>query len=231
MTKLAPALVIVWAAVMSFTVYDWAMTLMPHWFSTLFGGWYFMGSFLCGVTGTALLTVYLRRRDPEVRRAVGPQQLHDLGKLSFAFTAFWAYLFFSQYIVIWYGKLPWEQSWIIRRSGEVWGGLSLLTIVLVFFIPFAGLMGRAPKRTPAILGTFATISLFGSWLERYNLVVPSMNPQGPAWVIWQPLVALMFLGAFLLSVRWFLSTFPMIQVWQPKPQPEMLEAEVAVGAD
>ncbi len=231
LNRLSPAIALAYAAVMSFLIYDWAMTLMPHWFSTLFGGWYFMGSFLCGVTATALLSVYLRRRDTDVSRAVGSQQLHDLGKLSFAFTAFWAYLFFSQYVVIWYGKLPWEQSWIIRRSGEVWGGLSLATIILVFIIPFAGLMGRAPKRTPAILGTFALVSLVGMWTERYLLVAPSLSAEGPAMVVWQPLVGMMFLGVFLLSIRWFLSTFPLIQVWQPKPQPELLEAEVRVGAD
>jgi len=231
MKRVAPALALTYAGVMSLFVYDWAMTLEPHWFSTLFGGWYFMGALLCGITGTALVAVILRTQDSEMEHAIRGQQLHDLGKLSFAFTAFWAYLFFSQYIVIWYGKLPWEQAWIIHRSGEVWGKLSLLVIVLVFIVPFAGLMGRSPKRTPAILATFTTISLFGLWLERYVLVAPSLNLEGPAFVIWQPLVGLMFAGLLLMSVRWFLTTFPMIQIWQPAPEPEMFEAEAPVGAD
>jgi hypothetical protein len=229
--RLAPALALTYAAVMSFFVYDWAMTLEPHWFSTLFGGWYFMGAFLCGVTATSLLAVVLRAQDTAVEKAVAGQQLHDLGKLSFAFTAFWAYLFFSQYIVIWYGKLPWEQAWIIHRSGPIWGPLALVTIVLVFIVPFAGLMGRSPKRTPAVLGIFASISLIGIWLERYMLVAPSLNLEGPAFVVWQPLTGLMFLGLFCLSVRWFLTTFPMIQLWTPAPEPEMIEAELVVGAD
>ena len=163
---------------------------------------------------------------PDLNKVRGLQQLHDLGKLTFAFTVFWAYLFFSQYLVIWYGKLPWEQAWIIHRAEAPWGGLSALAILLCFVIPFAGLIGRKAKMTPWILRLFATVILVGLWLERYLMVVPSIHDGGPTVTFLEPVSGFFFLGLFLWSVRWFLSTFPAIQVWQPMTEPESLEAEV-----
>ena len=203
------------------------MSLDPHWFSTLFGGWYFMGAFWGGIAATAFTAMILRRKDADVARAVGIQQRHDIGKLSFAFTVFWTYLFFSQYIVIWYGKLPWEQSFMVARSGEGWGSYSLTVIVLCFVIPFAGLIGRKPKMTPALLQTLTGIILFGLWSERYFLVAPSILPgYDSGLMIHHLLTGVGFLGLFMLSVRWFLSTFPMVQIWQPMMAPELLEAEI-----
>jgi hypothetical protein len=138
----------------------------------------------------------------------------------------WAYLFWSQYIVIWYGKLPWEQAWIIHRAEAPWGTLSLITLVLCFLVPFAGLIGRRPKMKPFTLGLFSAVILVGLWLERYLLVAPSVHREGnPIFPWYHPLVGLMFAGLFLFSVRWFLTTFPVFQVWQPAAPPEMLEAE------
>jgi hypothetical protein len=218
--------VLLYAVVMSVFAFDWAMSLEPHWFSTIFGAWFFMGALWGGVAASAWVTVYSKGRDPDLNKLMGVQQLHDLGKLAFAFTVFWAYLFWSQYLVIWYGKLPGEQAWIIHRAGAPWGGLSVLTLVLCFVLPFAGLIGRRAKMTPWILRFFATVILVGLWLERYLMVVPSIHRSGPVLTIWEPLIGLLFLGPFLWSVRWFLSTFPAVQVWQPMVDPESLEAEV-----
>ncbi len=223
--KIAPALVILYAVVMSIVSFDWIMSLEPHWFSTMFGAWFFMGAFWGGVAATAWATVYAKGRDPDLNKLMGVQQLHDLGKLSFAFTVFWAYLFFSQYLVIWYGKLPWEQAWIIRRSEAPWGWLSVLVILMCFVIPFAGLIGRKAKMTPWILRVFATVILLGLWLERYMMVVPSIHDGYPTITLLEPTAGFFFLGLFLWSIRWFLSTFPAIQVWQPMVDPESLEAE------
>jgi hypothetical protein len=230
MTTMGPAIVMVYALVMTIISYDWAMSLEPHWFSTMFGPWFFMGAFWGGVTVTGLWSVYLRTKHADFSHLIGLQQRHDLGKLTFAFTVFWGYLFFSQYIVIWYGKLPWEQAWIVRRSGEVWGGFSTLTVVLCFLVPFIGLIGRAPKMKPMIYTVFASCIMVGLWLERYGLVAPSLHHEGdPIFTVWQPLIGLMFLGLYLGAVRWFLSTFPAMQLWQPMVDPESLEAELPVG--
>ncbi len=226
MTMLAPAFVLVYAVVMSIVIYDWAMSLEPHWFSTMFGPWFFMGGFWGGIAATALWSLHLRTTDGDVAKYIGLQQRHDIGKLAFAFTVFWTYLFFSQYIVIWYGKLPWEQAWIIRRSGETWGGFSFLVILLCFIIPFAGLIGRKPKLNPKILATLTSVILVGLWLERYVLVAPSLHHEGdPIFTVWHPLIGLMFLGLWMGSIRWFLNTFPAVQIWQPMQDPESVQAE------
>jgi len=224
--KMAPAIVLLYAVVMSVVAFDWAMSLEPHWFSTLFGAWFFMGALWGGVAATAWATVYAKGQDPDLNKLMGVQQLHDLGKLAFAFTVFWAYLFFSQYLVIWYGKLPWEQAWVIHRAEAPWGTLSTLAVLLCFVIPFAGLIGRRAKMTPWVLRVFVTVILIGLWLERYLLVVPSIHDGDPTITLLEPAIGFFFLGLFLFSVRWFLSTFPAVQIWQPMVEPESLEAEV-----
>jgi hypothetical protein len=231
MTTLGPAFVLAYAVGMTVIAYDWVMSLEPHWYSTMMGPWFFMGAFWSGIASTALWSLYLRTRDKAIANHIGLQQRWDLGKLSFAFCVFWTYLFFSQYIVIWYGKLPWEQAWIVRRSAPPWGGYSLLVVILCFLVPFAGLIGRKPKMKPGFLAFFTSVILLGMWLERYGMVAPSLHQEGdPIFTIWQPLIGLMFLGLYIGAVRWFLSTFPAIQVWQPMVDPETVEAEVASGA-
>jgi hypothetical protein len=232
LNRLAPALIIIYAVVMSIISYDWVMSLEPHWYSTMMGPWFFMGAFLGGITVTAFTTTILKNRDKELNRAMGTQQLWDLGKLSFAFSVFWTYLFFAQYLVIWYGKLPWEQAWIIHRSEDPWGPLSLLVIVLLFVIPFAGLIGRKAKMAPQWLWTMTLVILSGLWLEKYMMVAPSIRDRDtPIFGVQELLIGLMFLGLFVLAVRWFLSTFPIVQLWKPMEQPEMFEAEVAHPAE
>ena len=231
MTSLAPAFVIIYAIVMSIFAYDWVMTLEPHWFSTMMGPWFFMGAFWSGIASTALAVTFLKAGGGVIDKAMGRQQLHDLGKLTFAFCVFWTYLFFAQYLVIWYGKLPWEQAWIIHRAEEPWGKWAGLMVVLCFVIPFATLIGRKAKMSPMIFRSAAIVLLAGLWLEKHLMVAPSIrDPETPTLGATEFLVALMFLGIFLYSIRWFLSTFPLIQVWQPMVDPETFEAEVAVSA-
>ena len=230
MTRLAPAFVIIYALMMSILSYDWVMSLEPHWYSTMMGPWFFMGAFWSGIAATAVAVTFLKRGDNLLDKAMGRQQMHDLGKLTFAFAVFWAYLFFAQYLVIWYGKLPWEQIWIIHRAEEPWGKWSAALIVMCFVVPFAGLLGRKPKMSPLILRSIAIVLLSGLWLEKHLMVAPSIrSPDTPTLGGTELLVALMFLGIFLFAVRWFLSTFPLIQVWQPMVDPETFEAEMAAS--
>ena len=230
MTRLGPAFVIVYAIVMSMLAYDWVMSLEPHWFSTMIGPWFFMGAFWSGIAATAVTVIFLKGGGGVLDKAMGRQQLHDLGKLTFAFCVFWAYLFFSQYLVIWYGKLPWEQAWIIHRAEEPWGKWSALLIVMCFVIPLAGLIGRKAKMTPVVFRAVAFVLLAGLWLEKHLMVAPSIRSQDtPTLGVTELLVALMFLGIFLYAIRWFLSTFPLIQVWQPMVDPETFEVEMAAS--
>jgi len=228
MTCMGPVFVITYAVVMSIFAYDWVMSLEPHWFSTMMGPWFFMGAFWSGIAATACSVAFLKKRNDYFDKTMGRQQLHDLGKLTFAFCVFWTYLFFAQYLVIWYGKLPWEQAWIIRRSSEPWGTLSALLIVLCFVVPFASLMGRKAKMNASFFRVITFVIFGGLWLEKHLMVAPAIRDHDtPALGAPELLVALMFLGLFLYAVRWFLSTFPVVQVWQPMVDPETFEVETA----
>ena len=115
--------------------------------------------------------------------------------------------------------------------GPEWGPLSIAVILLCFVIPFASLLGAAPKMRPAWLGSVCALILGGLWLERFLLVAPSLHVAGePTITFWEPLIGLGFLGLLGTAVRWFLVTFPFVQIWQPSAQPEMTEAELPVGS-
>lgn len=227
LARLGPVIVLAFALILTLVAFDWIMALEPHWFSTLLGGWFFMGGFWGGVAATALACLFVRR-SAELRPLIGTQQLHDLGKLSFGFAVFWAYLFWSQYLVIWYGKLPSEQSFVITRSLPPWNWLSLVVLLLCFVVPFAGLLGKKPKITPVTLGLFCSVILFGLWCERLLLVAPPLyHGAGAPVALVEPLVGIGFLGLVIASVRWFLSNFPVIQVWQPLVEAEAVEVPTA----
>lgn len=205
LVRLAPGIVVAYALVMSLLAFDLIMSLAPQWTSNLLGAFFFMGAWLTGLMSLALLAIFWRRH-LGVEHLVTPKTLHDLGKLGFGFSVFWAYLFFSQFLVIWYGNMPEETSYLfLRMVRPEWRGISGAMVVLVFLIPFWGLIGVVPKKTPALLGTFATISLCGVWVDRYVLTVPSMVQQAPALPLgWQEvLVTAGFLGIWGLAYAWF----------------------------
>ncbi|HEX6560286.1 MAG TPA: hypothetical protein VF021_12510, partial [Longimicrobiales bacterium] len=223
LARLGPLVAVVFALVYTLVSYDFVMSLEPHWYSTMIGPYFFMGAFLGGIAWTVIVIVthMLKARAADV---IHPVHLHDIGKLMFGFCVFWAYLFYGQYIVIWYGLLPHEQAWIVHRFGMPFQPVMALVFGCLFVFPFFGLMGVAPKRRPQILVGFATVVAIGLWLERYILVYPSLYtgardvPFG-----WQEIgVALFFLGLMLLAVTWFQQRFPIFQIWQPSSELELL---------
>ena len=220
---IGPAIVVVYAVAMTFVSYDFIMSLEPHWYSTMIGPYFFMGGFLGGIAWTVITAVtYMLKGGAD--DVILPVTLHDIGKLMFGFCIFWAYLFYAQFIVIWYGLLPEEQAWIIHRFGMPFQPLMALVFGCLFVFPFFGLMGVAPKRRPQILVGFATVVAIGLWLERYILVYPSYYhtlksmPFG-----WQEVgIALFFLGIMLFAAMRFQSRFPIFQIWQPASELELL---------
>lgn len=220
---LAPVLGLVWALAFSVVAWDFIMSLEEHWYSTLIGPYYFMGGFLGGIAATAILTTVYRAK-LGLEAVIQPPQFHDLGKLTFAFCVFWAYLFWSQYLVIWYGMLPWEQTFLAHRLSEPFRTLSFMVFGLLFLAPFFGLLGVAPKRAPKILSLFSGVVLVGLWLERYILIYPSYYPLAD-WLPfgWQEIgMALPFAGLFLLALMAFATRFPILQVWQPLSEETLL---------
>lgn len=208
--RLAPLYVVLYALVATILAFDGIMALQPHWFSNLLGGWYFMGSFLGAHTLLALLMFY-GRRQLGIVDLVTPKQRHDLGKLCFGFTVFWAYLMWSQFLVIWYGNLPEETGFVFARLWGPWRPIGATVLIGMFLIPFWGFLFVKAKKSPFLLSLFATISLTALWLERYLLVTPSITTEpGPVFGLPEAGPLLAFLGCFLLAYGVFARTFPMV---------------------
>ncbi len=218
----AAFLILAYAFGYSLLGYDLIMSLSTKWVSNLFGAFYFMGSFLAGLMALAILSILLRRTMGLAGIYTSRQQ-HDLGKLCFGFTVFWAYLMWSQFLVIWYGNLPEETYFIFYRLYGVWRPVGIAVFLLVFLIPFIGLLGMKPKLFAPTMVGFALVSLAGIWLERYLEVVPAINHgAGPAIGLPEIGVTLFFGGLFFMSWAWFASRYPIIS---PRLAADALERE------
>jgi hypothetical protein len=198
MRRLSPAVALTFAFVYSLLAFDLIMSLSPQWRSTLFGAWFFTTSFWSGLAAMAATAIILQALFGERVVFFNRRVQHDLGKMVFAFSIFWVYQLFAQYLVIWYADIPVETFFIVRRSILPWLPLSIAMITLVWGVPFFVLLGRRPKRTPKILGTVALLGLVGIYLEDYVLIVPSLSPEVVPYGWVEIVVTLGFLGAFAL---------------------------------
>ena len=213
-----------YAFVMTIVAFDGIMALQPHWFSNLLGGWYFMGAWLGALMFQALMMLYARKA-AGLDEFISDKQRHDLGKLCFGFTIFWTYLMWAQFLVIWYGNLPEETGFVFARLWGPWRPIGAAVGAGVFIIPFAGLLGVAPKKSPFTLGVIATISLVALWLERYLLVTPSVTLEaGPVFGLPELGPVLLFVGLFLFCYALFARIFPVVS---PRLAMIALEQEAA----
>src|SRR5690606_18300592 len=130
---------IVLALTATFASFDLLMSLDAHWFSTIYGVYYFGGSMVAFFTTTTLMIAGFRRCGL-LREPITTEHIHDLGKLLFGFNCFWAYIAFSQYLLIWYSNIPEETQWFLKRQENGWGVLSLVLAFGHFAIPFLGMM-------------------------------------------------------------------------------------------
>ncbi|MEK7381597.1 MAG: hypothetical protein AAB075_11345 [Gemmatimonadota bacterium] len=208
--RLAAVYIVLYALGFSLIAFDMMMALQPHWFSNLLGGFYFMGSFLGGHMLLALTMMY-GERQLGIADLISPKQRHDLGKLCFGFTVFWAYLMWSQFLVIWYGNMHEETGFVFARLWGPWRPVGTAVFLGMFLVPFAGLLGTTPKKTRVTLGLFATISLTALWLERYLLIIPSITEEhGPVFGLPELSATLLLGGLFLASYGLFARRFPMV---------------------
>jgi hypothetical protein len=164
----------VFALTTAFASYDYLMSLDPHWFSTIFGVYFFAGGILGAFCVMTLAAMDLRRRGV-LTEAITKEHYHDLGKFIFGFIVFWAYIAFSQYMLIWYANIPEETAWYLHRSEHGWEALSVALILGHFVVPFLILLPRGTKRTLPILGTMAAWMLIMHAFDMYWVVMPALH--------------------------------------------------------
>lgn len=199
----APAL-IVFALTLTFAGFDWIMSLDPHWYSTVFGVYLFAGSVIAIMATLILLLLQLQASGVMVR-VVSWEHYHDLGKLLFAFTVFWAYIAFSQFMLIWYGNIPEETAWFKHRWGHGWEVVSVLLAAGHFGLPFLFLLSREVKRRRATLLAACSWLLVMHYVDIYWLVMPSLHAEHFQihWLDAATLVGVggLFVGALGLTLR------------------------------
>jgi hypothetical protein len=202
--------IMAYAAVLSILAFDLVMSAEPQWISTLFGPYAFVKAFYLGLGGVIITAAIIHLSRGEAS-PFNPSHFHDVGKLFFAFSMFWADLFYCQFLVIWYGNLPEETSYIIERTFLMpWKGLAWSVFIVGFIIPFLILLNRKVKTVPLFMIFLCSLVLVGMWFEHLLLVGPAFYPQArslPVGVT-DGMISLGFLGLMALSVQFLLTFFP-----------------------
>lgn len=191
-----PGLILYGMAV-TFAAVDWVMSLEPHWFSSIYGVVFLVGQALLALAFVTRVVVWLANRPP-IQGAMGPTQLHDLGNLLLAFVMLWAYIAFSQYLIIWSGNLPEENQWYLHRMAGGWGAVALLLIVFHFVVPFLLLLSRTTKRRAKMLGAVAAGILVVRLIDLFWLIAPAFHAEG-FHLHWLDLVLPIGLGGLWLA--------------------------------
>jgi hypothetical protein len=194
---------------------DWIMSLEPEWYSTIFGVYNFAGLFVSGLAAIIVVGLWLERRGP-LRDVLSEDHLHDLGKLLFGFSSFWMYIWFSQYMLIWYTNIPEETAYFVKRTHGAWLWLFFANIVLNWVVPFAVLLRRDAKRQRRILGWVAVTMLVGRWVDVYLMIFPPVVGEAPHIGLWEIGVTAAGLGAFGLVLALVLRGAPAVPVADPQ---------------
>ena len=150
---------------------DWIMALEPLWFSTMWGVYQFSGLILATLAAMIIACIMLRRWGP-LNGLFREDHLHDLGKLLFGFSCFWMYIWFSQYMLIWYSNLPEETAYFISRTHGSWGPVTVGCIMVNWIIPFFVLLPRPCKRSESVMLKVAVLILIGRWIDLYIMIFP-----------------------------------------------------------
>lgn len=182
--KLSAVFLVIFGYSFTLASMDWIMSLEPKWYSTIFGIYNFTGMLLNGLAAITILVIVLRRLGP-LQKVVNESHLHDLGKLIFAFSTFWMYIWFSQYVLIWYANIPEEVIYYVRREQGGWQLFTWLNVVFNWVIPFVVLISQWSKRNEGLLLKVCIIIMIGHWIDLYWMILPPFIKSGPEVSIWE----------------------------------------------
>ncbi|GMU63112.1 MAG: membrane protein [Myxococcaceae bacterium] len=214
--------ILIYALTQSFAAVDWMMSLQPHWYSTIYGVYYFSSSILVFFAVTTLVSMALQRAGV-LKTAITPEHFHDLGKFTFGFVIFWAYIAFSQFILIWYANIPEETEFYMLRMEGGWQWVSYALPVLHFALPFLYLVSRQVKRArwPLALGCVWLVLMH--LMDMYWLILPAYGAHGGGEhhahlaVSWLDFAALLgMVGAFLAVFGFLLKKNKVIAINDPR---------------
>jgi len=203
----APPFVLAFALLLTLASFDLLMSLEPAWYSTIFGVYCFAGLWQSGLAALTIAVVLLRRRGA-LAGLVSRFHYQDLGKYMIAFSIFWTYIAFSQFMLIWYANLPEETEWLIPRTYTGWGIVGILLGVCKFVIPFFALLHQKMKESETALCVVASVILVGQWIDLYWLILPAFSPEKVVFGWTEVGVSLGFLGLFGWCVVGFLGRHP-----------------------
>jgi len=204
------ALFIVWFAltVMSTTPWLWLMSIDAHWYSTMYSWYTWASTWVSGIALITLFVVYLKNNG--YLEYTNKEHLHDLGKFMFAFSIFWAYLWFSQFMLIWYANIPEETVYFNPRTHGPYSGVFWFNFIINFLAPFLIFMTRSSKRNYSTITIMSLIIIFGHWLDFYQMVMASVAPEHVEMNLFDFGIALGFVGIIMLVAGRVLSKYPLV---------------------
>lgn len=198
--KLSAGGIFLFAFSITFAAFDWLMSLEPHWYSTIFGVYVFIGGFLASIAMLVLIFQWMKGKGI-LNETVTTEHYHDFGRLLFAFTVFWAYIGGSQYYLIWYANIPEETVWYLTRWENGWKTVSMLLIIGHFIVPFITLIFYRLKRVAGVLKLIAALIVVMHFVDMFWLVMPTFSPEG-VHVSWMHFTAVIGIGGLVLGLFW-----------------------------
>ena len=201
------------AITFSLASFDWLMSIEPQFYSTIFAFYCFSGLFVSGIAAVTLLVILLRRRG--FLAQVNEDHLHNLGKMIFGFSTFWAYLWISQYLLIYYANLPEETVFYLHQTSTPgWKALFLINLLINWLVPFVLLISRRAKRSESLLLAACVVILFGHWLDLYLTIFPALGASSMVGIVDLALVA-GFAALFILKFAGAIGKGPVVPVHDP----------------
>ncbi len=204
------AIFIIWFAltVMSTTPWMWLMSIDAHWYSTMYSWYTFASTWVAGLALMMLFVVFLKNNG--YLEYTNREHIHDIGKFMFAFSIFWAYLWFSQFMLIWYANIPEETVYFKNRTSGVYAGIFWFSFILNFLAPLLILMTRRSKRSYSTVTIMSLLIIFGHWLDFHQMIFASVSPDHVVMNLFDFGIALGFVGVIMLVVGRVLSKFPTV---------------------
>jgi hypothetical protein len=198
--RISAIFIIIFAVTISVSAFDWLMSVDPHWFSTIFGVYYFSGTVIAALAAITIVVVLLKERGYFPTWFTN-DHLYSLGALMFVFVNFWAYIAFSQYMLIWYADLPEETLWFLQKWEGSWAVFSILLIIIHFLVPYIVLLSQPSKMDAKKLKFISIWLLFAHLFDLFWLVMPQMEAMEHGYVFsWIDLVFPIGAVGFLMVI-------------------------------